>query len=98
MAFLQKAYTEDKLPLADIAMRMQKTFGQEWSIRSLRGKLISLGVYEKTGYLNKLGQKPQTKEELIAILAAKMGRPEELLESLTKANKNVLYWLIEELE
>jgi hypothetical protein len=98
VVFLQKAYTEDKLPLADIAASMQEKFKQEWSVRSLRGKLISLGLYKKVGYVNKLGQKPQTKEELIAILAKKLGKEEELLDSLVKANKMVLQWIIEALD
>ena len=96
LRFLESSYTAGK-PLADIALEMNKLYGQEWSVRSLRGKLISIGLYEKPGYLNKLGQKPQSKEQLVEIIANKLDRPVELVDSLTKANKSVLYWLIEKL-
>lgn len=96
LTFLETSYASG-LPLADISLEMSKLYGQEWSVRSLRGKLISLGLYEKPGYLNKLGQKPQSKEQLVEIIASKLDRPVELVDSLTKANKAVLYWLIEKL-
>lgn len=62
----------------------------EFSKSSLIAKLSSLGIYEKKPYLNKLGAVPIKKEEYIERLAELLNVNIELLESLEKANKNVL--------
>lgn len=62
-------------------------------VRSIIAKLSSLGVYKKKTYLNKNGQPPVKKEELIERIAILLDTNVELLESLEKANKNVLVML-----
>lgn len=65
--------------------------------RSIIAKLSSLGVYQKKTYLNKRGEAPVKKEEYIEKIAEAMEVNLELLESLEKANKNVLILLLKAL-
>ena len=61
--------------------------------RSVIAKLSSLGVYQRKQYVNKRGETPRKKEELIEKLAVQLGVNLDLLESLEKANKSVLLLL-----
>jgi hypothetical protein len=61
--------------------------------RSIIAKLASLGVYKKKVYLNKLDEVPVKKEEYVEKIAKLLDVNVELLESLEKANKNVLKML-----
>lgn len=61
--------------------------------RSVIAKLSSLGVYQRKTYLNKRGEPPEKKEVLIEKIAGLLNVNLELLESLEKANKNVLLLL-----
>ena len=58
------------------------------SPRSIIGKLSKLGIYQKKEYLNKRGERPVTKLELVANIAEALGV--EQLEGLDKAPKEVL--------
>ena len=58
--------------------------------RSVVAKLSSMGVYQKQRYLNKRGEVPRKKFEMIEHLAQLLGVPSDQLESLEKVNKNVL--------
>jgi hypothetical protein len=58
--------------------------------RSVIAKLSSLGVYQRKEYKNKRGETPVKKEEYIERIAKLMMVNLDLLESLEKANKNVL--------
>jgi len=58
--------------------------------RSVIAKLSSLGVYQRKEYKNKRGETPIKKEEYIERIAKLMMVNLDLLESLEKANKNVL--------
>ena len=61
--------------------------------RSVIAKLSSLGVYQRKLYVNKRGEQPRKKEELIEKLAELLNVNLDLLESLEKANKSVLLLL-----
>lgn len=61
--------------------------------RSVIAKLSSLGVYQRKQYVNKRGETPRKKEELIERLADLLHVNLDLLESLEKANKSVLLLL-----
>lgn len=61
--------------------------------RSIRAKLASLGLYKKKDYTNKQGEIPVKKEEYVERIAKLLEVNVELLESLEKANKNVLKML-----
>jgi DNA polymerase I-like protein with 3'-5' exonuclease and polymerase domains len=58
--------------------------------RSVIAKLSSLGIYQRKPYLNKLGEQPEKKSEVIIRLGNLLDMPLELLESLEKVNKVVL--------
>ena len=58
--------------------------------RSIIAKLSSLGVYQKKTYVNKRGEVPVKKYEMIERLAELLEVPSDQLESLEKVNKNVL--------
>lgn len=66
--------------------------------RSVIAKLSSLGVYQRKQYVNKRGEQPRKKEELIEKLAELLNVNLDLLESLEKANKSVLLLLERALE
>lgn len=65
------------------------------SPRSVIAKLSSLGVYQSKPYLNKRGEQPRKKEELLDDLAEVLGVDLWRLESLEKANKSVILLLID---
>jgi len=58
--------------------------------RSIIAKLSSMGIYKKQPYLNKRGEVPIKKFEMIERLAKLLEVPSDQLESLEKVNKNVL--------
>ena len=66
----------------------------EVSERSMLAKLSSLGLYQKRPYLNKRGQPPKTKAEYLEELATLLETTSEQIQSLEKANKQVLQRLI----
>lgn len=59
-------------------------------VRSVIAKLSSLGVYQKKVYLDKRGEVPVSKEELIDQVAVLLGVAPDLLDSLEKCNKSVI--------
>jgi hypothetical protein len=61
--------------------------------RSVIAKLSSLGVYRRKTYLNKQGEPPERKSEILDRLAVLLGVEADQLESLEKANKWVLLLL-----
>lgn len=58
--------------------------------RSIIAKLSSLGAYQRKVYVNKRGELPQKKSEIIERLATLLEVDSERLESLEKVNKSVL--------
>ena len=62
-------------------------------MRSVIAKLSSMGIYQKRQYLNKRGEVPVKKFEMIENLAELLGVPSDQLESLEKVNKSVLILL-----
>jgi transcriptional regulator len=76
----------------DIAKELDTT------TRSVIAKLSSLGVYQKKQYLDKRGNPPQSKGELVDQIADLLGTQPDRVESLEKANKSVLLLLIEHLK
>jgi hypothetical protein len=68
------------------------------SPRSVIGKLSKLGIYQKKEYLNKRGERPVTKLELVASIAETLNVEPEQLEGLDKTPKEVLRLIVEKLE
>lgn len=58
--------------------------------RSLIAKLSSLGVYKKKEYLNKRGEKPVKKEEIIYNISQLLQIDLVLLDSMEKVTKTAL--------
>ena len=65
------------------------------SVKSIIGKLIREGVYKKTEYVTKTGEKPITKVEIVENLEEKLGLPNQTLAGLEKSPKTVLRRLYE---
>jgi Zn-dependent peptidase ImmA (M78 family) len=91
---LQQAYLEG-IEDANIVNKLSLRF--DVPERSIIAKLSSLGIYQKKTYLNKRGEPPVKKEEYIERIAEAMEVNLELLESLEKANKNVLILILKAL-
>ena len=60
------------------------------SIKSIIGKLSREGVYKKTEYVTKTGEKPETKLEIVQELADKLELSTTALAGLEKAPKQSL--------
>lgn len=73
--------------VAEIAQSLQVP------MRSVIAKLSSMGIYQKRQYLNKRGEVPVKKFEMIENLAELLEVPSDQLESLEKVNKSVLILL-----
>ena len=67
------------------------------SIKSVIGKLSREGVYEKTEYLTKTGEKPVTKRELVEKVSEILGVDYQALAGLEKSPKSSLKLLEETL-
>ena len=67
---------------------LAELFGK--SARSIVAKLSREKVYVKAAYVTKAGEKPVSKEAHVANIAKLLGIDPSVLESLEKANKNVL--------
>ena len=68
------------------------------SVKSIIGKLSREGVYKKTEYLTKTGEKPITKLEIVENLATLLEVPLTALAGLEKAPKSCLRILEEKCE
>ena len=60
------------------------------SVKSIIGKLSREGVYKKTEYLTKTGEKPITKIQIVENLASKLDLDITALAGLEKAPKTAL--------
>ena len=80
---LKQDYLND-VPVDEIAAELDAP------VRSVIAKLSALGIYKKKQYRNKRGEVPVKKEEYIQRIAELLEVNIDILESLEKANKNVL--------
>ena len=69
----------------------------EKSAKSIIGKLSREGVYQKTEYLTKTGEKPVTKREIVEKISEIVGIPYQTLAGLEKSPKSSLKALEESL-
>ena len=67
------------------------------SIKSVIGKLSREGIYQKSEYLTKTGEKPITKKELVEKVAEILGMEYQALAGLEKSPKSSLKLLEETL-
>ena len=66
--------------------------------RSVRAKLSALGLYSKKPYLNKNGQPPKKKEEIIREICVYLEITEDMADSLEKCTKYVLERILAKLK
>ena len=65
------------------------------SVKSINGKLSREGVYQKTEYLSKTGERPITKKQMVVIIAKELVGDSSKLEGLEKAPKADLKYLLD---
>lgn len=89
---------EDYNPEASEAERKEQIsalaeeFGK--NVASIRAKLVRMGLYVKNEYKAKTGEKPATKETIVASIADTLGVDADAqLSGLEKATKNCLLFL-----
>ena len=75
-------------PNRETVEKLAEAYGK--SVKSIIGKLSKEGVYQKSEYLTKTGEKPVTKSQLVQEICGILGVPEESLNGLEKAPKNTL--------
>ena len=85
--YLEEQYNGDNV--AELSAALNK------SPKSIIGKLSRMGIYRKKEYISKNGEKPVTKLELVAHIAARLRVSN--LEGLDKAPKNVLKTVLDAL-
>ena len=79
-------YTSD--PSRETVEKLADAYGR--SVKSIIGKLSKEGVYQKSEYLTKTGEKPVTKSQLVQEIQNILGMASENLLGLEKAPKNTL--------
>lgn len=90
-AELVKAYVEN--PTRDTVAKLASSYGK--SEKSVIGKLSKEGVYIRSVYTTKTGEKPVTKSEIVQELAEKLEIEVSSLEGLEKSPKASLKILLE---
>ena len=68
------------------------------SVKSIIGKLSREGVYKKTEYVTKAGEKPVTKSQLVQNIAEELNEDYESLSGLEKSPKEALKVLLYSIE
>ena len=94
---LKTLYVEQKASVPEICQVLSEKVGEPVPPRSVISKLSALGVYQKKGYVSKLGYPPVKKSALVEQLAELIHMDYEVAASLEKVNKNVLTAIIKEL-
>lgn len=84
-AYKNATTAEDR---AAVVSHFAETFGK--TVNSIRAKLTREKVYVAKAYVNKNGEKPIKKDEIVGKIAAAIGLTAEACDSLEKVNKNVL--------
>lgn len=90
-AELVKVYVEN--PTRDTVAKLAESYGK--SEKSVIGKLSKEGVYIRSVYTTKTGEKPVTKSEIVQELAEKLELNATDLEGLEKSPKASLKILLE---
>ena len=90
---MKKSYSAN--PTRETVEELAKELNK--SIKSVIGKLSREGVYQKTEYLTKTGEKPVTKRELVEKVSEILAVEYQALAGLEKSPKNSLKLLEETL-
>ena len=86
VAYMTKTYQDEptRETVENLAEELDK------SVKSIIGKLSREGVYQKTEYLTKAGEKPVTKRELVEKISELVGIEYQTLAGLEKSPKSSL--------
>jgi len=85
--------TYEKNPSRETVEALSKDLNK--SLKSVIGKLSREGVYQKSTYVSKNGERPVTKEKLVRTIETQLSVPENSLTGLEKSPKGVLKNLCE---
>lgn len=88
LAGLDMDRPEDAEKARERLAALAERFGK--SLHSVRQKAVRMGLYHKPAYVGKTGRKPRSKAAIVEAIAASLGVPSEVAESLEKANKAIL--------
>ena len=95
-ARLVEAYAEGSTDEERLAIMANLSAEFKRDVKSIRAKLVSLGVYVKVSPVSKItGDKPETKETIVTGIARLLDVAPATLESLDNATKKTLYALRE---
>ena len=83
----------DQEPTRDTVQKLANELNK--SVKSIIGKLSREGVYQKTEYLSKTGERPITKKQMVEIIAKELVGESSKLAGLEKAPKADLKYLLE---
>ena len=83
----------DQEPTRDTVQKLANELNK--SVKSIIGKLSREGVYQKTEYLSKTGERPITKKQMVEIIAKELVGESSKLAGLEKAPKADLKYLLD---
>ena len=83
----------DQEPTRDTVQKLANELNK--SVKSIIGKLSREGVYQKTEYLSKTGERPITKKQMVEIIAKELVGESSKLAGLDKAPKADLKYLLD---
>lgn len=83
----------DQEPSKETVQRLANELDK--SVKSIIGKLSREGVYQKTEYLSKTGERPITKKQMVEIIAKELVGESSKLAGLEKAPKADLKYLLD---
>ena len=91
VAFMKNLYNNE--PTRETVQKLANELDK--SIKSIIGKLSREGVYQKTEYLSKTGERPVTKKQMVIKIAKELVGESSKLEGLEKAPKADLKYLLD---
>ena len=89
--YIKSHYTHE--PTKETVHRLANELDK--SVKSIIGKLSREGVYQKTEYLSKTGERPITKKQMVEIIAKELVGESSKLAGLEKAPKADLKYLLD---
>ena len=89
--FMKITYNEE--PTRETVQMLSNEMNK--SVKSIIGKLSREGIYQKTEYLSKTGERPITKKQMVIIIAKELVGDSSRLEGLEKAPKADLKYLLD---
>ena len=89
--FMKNTYSEE--PTRETVQKLSNEMNK--SVKSIIGKLSREGIYQKTEYLSKTGERPITKKQMVIIIAKELVGDSSKLEGLEKAPKADLKYLLD---